>query len=352
MTDGNVPARVAKTLKDKQSVAIILPTQAPLDAVASALALYFALVKEGKTVSVASPDDIDRSFGLVGQDKIVKNMSSGGNVLVISIPYKEGGIDNVTYNVEGNNLNVLVTPEEGHERLDPNEVSFNYSGGKPDVIVTIYAPNFQSLGAIYSQNKDQFEGNEIINIDRHFTNGDFGTINYVDKKATSVTEMINEVLKALKTDVDKDIASNLFDGLVSATNNFTAHSVDSQTFRMAAFLLDRGAQKKPASGSRMHDSSQSQNKSVSAEPEAEDNSEIEVEEAPRVEETPRGTEENKSPISMPSPLQKQPERPVQKLGEDGDRQQVGTAEAKEGSPKSSKVQLKPQIFQGGSINKG
>ena len=326
MTDGNQSNRVAKVLSEKQSIAICLPTKATLDAVAAALALYFALAKEGKSVSVASPDEVDKSYGLVGQEKIQSTMASDGDVLVVSIPYEDGGVDNVNYNVDGDFLNIHITPEEGHERLDPKKVKFNYTGGKPDAIVTIYTPTLNSLGSIYENNKEQFEGVEIVNIDRHFTNASYGTLNFVDKKSPSMVEMINEVLKVMKTEIDKDIASNLYDGLVSATNNFTAHSVNAQTFRMAAFLLDHGAQKKPGIGGAR---SQVVTQGVSPQP-------APIADKPVVE-----------PIApMPPPVA----RPVEQIGEDGDKEQVGTAEAKESKPKKAK--LKPQIFQSGGLNKG
>src|SRR3990167_4531706 len=116
---------------------------------------------------------------------------------------------------------------------------------KSDLIITIYTATLNSLGTLYTSNKDQFTGVEIINIDRHFTNANYGTVNYVDKKSASVSEMVLDIVKTLRINLDKNIATNLYAGIVSATNNFTAHSVSANTFEASAFLLNNGAVKSP-----------------------------------------------------------------------------------------------------------
>lgn len=250
MTDGTQPdnsllSRITKTLKEKHSIAICLPAQPPLDAVAAALALQLVLEKDGKSVALACPTEIDPKFSLLGQEKVQTSLAVDGDVLVVSIPYKDGNVDNVTYNVEGDRLNIVITPEDGHARLEPEHVDFKYTGGRPDAIITVYAPTLQSLGSIYEKQADQFTGTEIINIDRHFTNNDFGTINFVDKKSPSLSQMVNDIFRHMKVEVGADVASLLLDGLSAATNNFASHAVNAQTFRMAAFLLEHGAVKRP-----------------------------------------------------------------------------------------------------------
>lgn len=242
--DTSVLTQIVKTFKEKQAIAICLPAQSPLDVVAAALALDHVLRKEGKNSVVVCAVEPDPTFGLPGQEYIQEFIIVEGDVLIVSIPYKDGNVDNVTYNVEGDTLNILITPEEGHARLQPDKVSFAYTGGKPDVIVTLYAPTLQSLGVLYESHPEQFGDTEIINIDRHFTNNEYGTINMIDKKSPSITQMVNDIFRAMRSDIDKDVASLMLTGLVSATNNFSSHGVNAQTFRMAAYLLEQGAVKK------------------------------------------------------------------------------------------------------------
>lgn len=240
-------ARVAHILNEKQSICICLPQNPHLDAVATATALYLTLLHMGKQVSLAAPDEINPQFGLAGQDKIQSQLSSDGSTLVVSFPYTEGSVDKVTYNIEGDRFNLLIQPKDGVGKLNAQKVAFNYTGGKADVIITVYTPTLNSLGNLYNSQKDKFSGVEIINIDRHFTNNNYGTVNIVDKKAASTSEIVVTLLRSLNAKIDKDAATNLYAGIVAATNNFTAHAVSAQTFEASAFLLNNGAIKKPIS---------------------------------------------------------------------------------------------------------
>ncbi len=246
MTSGSIFARPAHVLTGKNLISICLPNNPTLDAVAAGTALYMGLSSLGKSVGLACEGIINPDFGLLHQDKAQNALIADGNNLVVSFPYQEGSVDKVTYNISSDTFNLIIQPREGSPRLDPNKVNFSYSGGRPEVIITVYAPTLNSLGSLYTANSDQFTGVDIINIDRHFTNGNFGTINVVDKKSPSMSEMALALLNELKVNLDKDMATNLYAGIAAATNNFTAHSVSAETFESIALLLKSGAVKKPA----------------------------------------------------------------------------------------------------------
>ncbi len=242
--DREVP-RIAKILSEKNSISVCLPININIDTLAAGTALYLALIKMGKSVGLASAGQPASQYDLVGEDKLQSNLVSDGKNLVVSFPYVEGSVDKVTYNIENETFNLVIQPREGADRLNPKQVKYNYTGGKPDAVVVIFAPTLNSLGDLYTSQKDAFSGIDVINVDRHFTNAGYGSINYIEKKSSSVSEMVLEIIRSLKVELDKDIATNLYSGIVSATNNFTAPTTTADTFESTAFLLKRGAVKKP-----------------------------------------------------------------------------------------------------------
>src|SRR3989338_11328166 len=166
-------ARIVKILAERQSISICLPTNPTLDSIASGTALYLALLQMGKNASIAcgGDGDIDRQSRIAGIDKIQTSLVSDGDNLVVSFPYTEGSVDKVTYNIEDEKFSLVVQPREGFAKLDPKKVSYSYTGGKQEAIITIYPPTLNALAGLYTSNKEQFTGVDIINIDRHFTNG-------------------------------------------------------------------------------------------------------------------------------------------------------------------------------------
>lgn len=242
--DVNKTLSQIKELITKNNAGIIaLPAKATPDAIAAGTSMYLALTKLGKAVTLVS-SEIPQS-DLVGADKIQNSLTTGGNNLVVSFPYTEGSIDKVDYKIENERFNLIIAPREGHEKLQPKDVQFSYTGGKIDFIITIDTPNLNALGEIYQKNENKFSGKNIINIDRHLINNNYGTINMVVKTSSSTSELVYHTLRTLGVDIDRDIATNLYYGIATATNVFSSYSVNADTFEAVSQLLRAGAVRKP-----------------------------------------------------------------------------------------------------------
>ncbi len=238
----NVTTHIQAIVSKANLGAIILPANPSADAVACATALYLGLTKLGKTISLCAASAVN--FDLVATDKISDTLTATGDNLVVSFPYTDGSIDKVDYNISGNQFNLIVTPRPGFPKLDEKQVKFSYAGGNLDFVMTIDSPTLNALGEIYTNNQNQFQGRDIINIDRHLTNAFYGTVNYVNKTASSISEIGFHLLRELGVEIDKDMATNLYAGIATATNNFTSYSVNADTFEAIAQLLRFGAIKK------------------------------------------------------------------------------------------------------------
>lgn len=242
MFPNNNLVKIADIINKGASGLIILCANPSVDAVAGATSLYISLNKMGKSVGLACSTPVESD--LVASDKIQPSLTTSGDNLVISFPYSDGAIDKVDYNIQGNFFNLTIIPRPGSQKIDPGQVRYSYSGGSIDFIITIDAPNLNSLGNIYTNFQNEFQGKNIINIDRHLTNGYFGTVNFVNKSSSSTSEMILKIIHGLNGEIDREVATNLYTGLVAATNNFTSYSVNADTFQAASELLKMGAQKK------------------------------------------------------------------------------------------------------------
>lgn len=240
-TNTTLPKLVDVITKGTSGV-IVLPSNPSPDAIAASTSLYLALLKAGKNVTIISSTPVKSE--LVAADKIQQTLSVGGDNLVVSFPYVDGAIDKIDYHIKGDKFNLVIAPRQGFAKLNPEQVSYSYSGGTFDFLIAVDLPNLQAVGSIYTENQAQFQGKEIINIDRHLTNAFFGTVNFVNKTSSSTSELVYKVLKELQSEIDKDIASNLYAGIAAATNTFTSYSVNAETFETIAQLLKAGAVKK------------------------------------------------------------------------------------------------------------
>jgi nanoRNase/pAp phosphatase (c-di-AMP/oligoRNAs hydrolase) len=231
-------------LTQAQSVLIFLPENPSYDHIAGGLSLYLGITKLGKLATIASSTPAKvKEADLVGIDKI-KNSLDGKN-LVVSFPYQEGMIENVSYNLDNNKFNLVIEPKETPINFSQKEVEFNSGGTQADLVFTIGVKSPANIGHLYENNKDLFNTAQVANIDNVQDNSQHGRINIVNPQLPTISEIIVLVLKNLNVVLDQDIATNLYKGLQKGTNNFHPDKVSALTFEAAALTLRSGAQKKP-----------------------------------------------------------------------------------------------------------
>jgi phosphoesterase RecJ-like protein len=80
----------------------------------------------------------------------------------------------------------------------------------------------------------------LINLDHHPGNDDFGTHNIVVTHVSSTAELVTRLLQDLNVEIDKDIATCLYTGIVTDTGRFQHSNSTPDTLRIAADLLALG----------------------------------------------------------------------------------------------------------------
>mgnify|MGYP001376891984 CR=1 FL=1 len=80
-----------------------------------------------------------------------------------------------------------------------------------------------------------------INIDHHVTNLNFAKINLVNPKAAATAEIITDNLESWGLNFSQPVANALLTGIISDTIGFRTSNVLPQTLRLAALLMEQGA---------------------------------------------------------------------------------------------------------------
>lgn len=80
----------------------------------------------------------------------------------------------------------------------------------------------------------------LINIDHHISNNFFGHINMVDPNASSVGEIILQILNSNRIETSKDIASCLYTSILTDTGGFKYSNTTSDTLNAVGSLISTG----------------------------------------------------------------------------------------------------------------
>ncbi|WP_027398313.1 DHH family phosphoesterase [Anaerovorax odorimutans] len=108
---------------------------------------------------------------------------------------------------------------------------------KPDICVAVDCSDIGRLG----MRKDKFFQGEItICVDHHTTNDYFAQLNYVKEDSSSTGEIMYQLLKKLKIDMDQEIAEALYAAITTDTGNFQYTNTTKNTHLIVAKLFDYG----------------------------------------------------------------------------------------------------------------
>jgi phosphoesterase RecJ-like protein len=122
---------------------------------------------------------------------------------------------------------------EGTERiLRPEQVEV-----LPDTVVLVDCTDLDRVGKGLAERLKNVP--VLVNIDHHLSNSRFGHYNLVDEGAAATAEIVARILGPLGVRLNKAMATALYTGVVMDTGSFQYSNTTSNTFRLAAYLLEQ-----------------------------------------------------------------------------------------------------------------
>jgi nanoRNase/pAp phosphatase (c-di-AMP/oligoRNAs hydrolase) len=231
--------QASELIKQAHNIIIVTGKEPSNDQLSAAIAVQRALNKLQKQASVVITDALPKSAELYDTQFISKDVQ-GVRDFIISLDMHSVVVDKLKYNVEGDKLDITITPLNGN--FNAKDVSFEQGPYKFDLVIALGVPHITKLDKIVEQNPTIVDGLHLINIDYHRINEEYGSVNYIDQNASSVCEMLVSLFESLEQGmIDESIATALYTGITSATHNFTTPSTSAKSMTVAAQMLAAGA---------------------------------------------------------------------------------------------------------------
>lgn len=181
--------KVAAAIRKHNSFLITVHTSPEGDALGSELAFYHLLKKLGKKAIIINEDPLPVEYDF--------------------LPEKE--------NIQAYKANL-------------KDIDF-------DCLVVLDCSDLNRTGEVYKLNNDN---KPVINIDHHISNINFGTLNLVEAKASSASEIVYGLYKEMQVPFDQDSAFLLYVGIMTDTGSFRYSNTTSYTHRASAELVRFG----------------------------------------------------------------------------------------------------------------
>ena len=212
------------------------------DGLSSMLALYKVLRTLGKEVTLLCQDHaVPEVYQFLPHTESVSFQLSGVKDFIISVSNANADLEEVRYIMrEDGGADIIISPKKG--KFHKGDFSFREGAEKFDLIITVDTGELKLLGTVYEEHREMFERVPLMNIDHHWSNDNYGTINLVDKEAVSTTEVIYHLLKEHAPElIDAEVATLLLTGIIVDTRSFQNPNTTSRSLEIASELLHKGA---------------------------------------------------------------------------------------------------------------
>lgn len=240
----NIEDQILKMIERAESI-LIMPSSPPDgDSLGSAVALYLALRKMGKTSTVVCADPVPDALLFLPMMNSISNEFSPSPDFIITLDTKNAELASLQSELKENKINIIITARKG--RFSAENVSFSHGAHRYDLIITVDTAACQQLGRFYEDNVQLFRQIPVVNIDHHASNEQFGLINYVDVMSSATTELMLGLFEAMEEKegheiIDEDIATLLLAGIITDTGSFQNSNTNPRSFANSARLIKRGA---------------------------------------------------------------------------------------------------------------
>jgi len=110
-----------------------------------------------------------------------------------------------------------------------------------DLLIMVDTATLARVGRIYDEHAQACLALPIVIVDHHVTNEGAATVNLIQPEAASTCELLYALFRALDVSISPALATCLLLGVTTDTQSFQTSSTSSESLRVAADLLDLGA---------------------------------------------------------------------------------------------------------------
>ena len=237
-TGSDLPTEVAKKIAESQNVLVALSSDPSVDEMAAAIGLSLFLDKLGKRATAIYSGSTPNALEFLKPEETFESTADTLQDFVIAL--NKDKADHLRYKLDGDYVKIFITPYK--TRIDEDDLEFSYGDFNVDLVIALDVANGIDLDAALREHGRIMHDAVIVNITTG-NPGKLGEIEWSDKTASSVSEMIARLLYDVsgKVKLEKEEATAFLTGIVAATNRFSNSKTTPETMQIASRLMGSGA---------------------------------------------------------------------------------------------------------------
>ena len=224
-------------IKQAQNVLVTVSVNPSVDQLAAAIGLTVALNKLDKHGTAVFSGEVPSTIEFLKPEETLEKNTDSLRDFIIALDKSKA--DKLRYKVEDQVVRIFITPYK--TSISENDLDFSQGDFNVDVVVALGVADQKDIDAAITAHGRILHDATVTSISTQEGNN-LGTINWVDKSASSLSEMMLGLIDGLdKKILDNQIATALLTGIVASTDRFRNEKTSPKAMSASAELMAAGA---------------------------------------------------------------------------------------------------------------
>ncbi len=230
-------SQLVDKLKSANNVLVTVSRNPSVDQLSALLGLTLLLNKQGKHTAAVFSGEVPSTIEFLQPEETIEKNTDSLRDFIIALDKSKA--DKLRYKVEDNVVRIFITPYK--TSISQDDLDFSQGDFNVDVVVALGVQQQGDLDEAITAHGRILHDAAIASINISGA-GDLGSINWHDEHASSLSELVTELVDALDSSMlDNQIATALLTGIVAETDRFSNEKTSSQTMTVSAKLMTAGA---------------------------------------------------------------------------------------------------------------
>lgn len=239
-SDTKAKQQIVDKIKSTTNILVTVSRDPSVDELSAALGLTVLLNKLDKHATAIFSGAFPPAITFLDPDKVFENTADSLRDFIIALDKEKA--DHLRYKVEGDVVKIFITPYR--TTITDKDLEFTQGDYNIELVLALGVANQEHLDTALAANGQILHDVTIATFSAGEQSSQLGSMDWRDAGASCLSEMVAVISDALKTDktlLDKQIATALLTGIVSATDRFSNPLTTSRVMAMSAQLMAAGA---------------------------------------------------------------------------------------------------------------
>lgn len=233
----NPKQQLSERLKQANNVLVTVSNDPSVDQLAACIGLTLVLNHMGKHATAVFSGAVPSTIEFLKPETTLEKNTDSLRDFIIALDKSKA--DKLRYKVEDKVVKIFITPYR--TSISQDDLQFSQGDFNVDVVVALGVHDQAQLDAAITEHGRILHDATVATINTA-SNGELGSINWVDASASSLSELVTVLASELdKTAFDNQTATALLTGIVAATDRFSNEKTTPATMSASAQLMSAGA---------------------------------------------------------------------------------------------------------------